>query len=88
MDGPAFGSSRCGILPRSWFTISTPAPPCAGFLFGAAVTHARKPIEIIREELWDHEDPWSAAEDVIAALEEAGWRLVFVPDADVQDGVT
>lgn len=40
----------------------------------------RKPIEIIAGELWDHEDPEEAAEDVIEALEENGWRLVFVPD--------
>lgn len=56
----------------------------AAVLFGAAVVHARKPVEIIRDELWDHEDPDAAAEDVVSALEEAGWRLVFVPDADLE----
>lgn len=40
---------------------------------------ARKPIEIIREELWDHDDPETAAEDIVAALEEAGWHFVFMP---------
>lgn len=50
------------------------------------VTHARKPVDIIAGELWDHEDPDAAAEDVVAALEEAGWRLVFVPD-DLQERV-
>lgn len=62
--------------------MSTPAPPCAGFLFGDPMVHARKPVEIIAGELWDHEDPDSAAEDVVTALEEAGWRLVFVPDGE------
>lgn len=40
----------------------------------------RKPIDIIAGELWDHDDPNEAAEDVIEALEENGWRFVFVPD--------
>jgi hypothetical protein len=48
--------------------------------FGAAVTHSRKPIEIIREELWDHDDPDTASEDIVAALEDAGWHFVFMPD--------
>lgn len=50
------------------------------------MVHARKPVEIIAGELWDHEDPDAAAEDVIAALEEAGWRLVWVPDSDEEQG--
>lgn len=44
------------------------------------MTHSRKPIEIIREELWDHDDPETASEDIVAALEEAGWHFVFMPD--------
>lgn len=47
--------------------------------FGATVTHSRKPIEIIREELWDHDDPETASEDIVAALEDAGWHFVFMP---------
>lgn len=43
---------------------------------------ARKPVEIIAAELWDHDDPDEAAEDIVEALEVAGWRLVFVPDVD------
>lgn len=49
------------------------------------MTHARKPVDIIAAELWDHDDPDTAAEDVIEALEEAGWRLVFVPDDKRED---
>lgn len=56
-----------------------------GELPGAAVTHSRKPIEIIREELWDHDDPETASEDIVAALEAAGWRFVYLPDADVEE---
>lgn len=44
------------------------------------MTKARSPLDIIAEELWDVLFPDDAAEDVIAALEEAGWRLVFAPD--------
>lgn len=44
------------------------------------MVHALKPIDVIADELWDHEDPDSAAEDIVEALEKAGWRLVFVPD--------
>lgn len=43
---------------------------------------ARKPIDIIAAELWDHETPEDAASDIIEALEEAGWRLVWVPDGE------
>lgn len=52
----------------------------------ATVVHVRKPVEIIAGELWDHEDPDAAAEDVITALEEAGWRLVWVPDSETEQG--
>lgn len=41
--------------------------------------HPSKPVDIIAEELWDHDDPNSAAADIVEALEQAGWRLVFVP---------
>lgn len=44
------------------------------------MTQVRKPIDIIADELWDHDDPGSAAEDVVEALEAEGWRLVWVPD--------
>lgn len=65
-------------------------PPIAatcgrGELPGAAVTNSRKPIEIIREELWDHDDPDTAAEDIIEALESDGWYFVFMPDQAAED---
>jgi hypothetical protein len=44
------------------------------------MTHSRKPADIIAEELWDHDDPDSAAEDIVEALEKAGWRMVFMPE--------
>lgn len=53
---------------------------CWFLFYGAPVVHARKPADIIAAELWDHDDPNQAADDVIEALEEAGWRLVWVPD--------
>lgn len=41
----------------------------------------RKPIEIIADELSLEVDyPDDVAEDVIAALEDEGWRFVSVPD--------
>lgn len=51
------------------------------------MVHARKPVDVIAAELWDCDDPDEIAEDVVEALEEAGWRLVFVPDADMEDAV-
>jgi hypothetical protein len=51
------------------------------------MTHASKPVEIIAAELWDHDDPDEAAEDIVEALEVAGWRLVFVPDADLEGAI-
>lgn len=44
------------------------------------MTKAQKPADIIAEELWDHDDPDSAAEDIVEALEKAGWRMVFMPE--------
>lgn len=44
------------------------------------MTKARSPLDVIADELWDHDDPDGAAEDVLAALAEAGWHLVFAPD--------
>lgn len=44
------------------------------------MTSTRKPVEIIAEELWDHDDADTAAYDIIEALETAGWRFVWVPD--------
>lgn len=49
------------------------------------MTQARKPIEIIAAELWDHDDPDTAAEDIVEALEAGGWRLVWVPDSDAAE---
>lgn len=46
------------------------------------MVHARRPTDIIAAELWDHDTPEDAAMDIIEALEEAGWRLVWVPDDD------
>ena len=46
----------------------------------------RKPLEIIADELWDHDDPNEAAEDIIEALEDAGWRLVY--DVRAQEAPT
>ncbi|MCA6098852.1 hypothetical protein [Bradyrhizobium australafricanum] len=44
------------------------------------MVHSRKPVDVIAEELWDHDDPDSAAVDIVEALEQAGWRLVFAPE--------
>jgi hypothetical protein len=49
------------------------------------MVHSRKPADIIRDELWDHDDPDTAAYDIVAALEDAGWHFVFMPDQAVQD---
>lgn len=46
---------------------------------------ARKPVDVIAAELWDCDDPDGVAEDVVEALEEAGWRLVWVPDGDAAE---
>lgn len=59
---------------------STPAALVLWHLLPGAMIHARKPAEIIAEELWDHDDPDSAADDIVEALEQAGWRLVFAPE--------
>lgn len=56
------------------------ASPAFNFAISRPMTQARKPIEIIADELWDHNDPEAAAEDVVEALEAEGWRLVWVPD--------
>lgn len=61
------------------------ASPAFNFAFSRPMTQARKPIEIIAEELWDHDDPDAAAEDVVEALEAEGWRLVWVPDNDAAE---
>lgn len=48
---------------------------------------SRKPIEVIAETLRTaSDDVFEAAEDIIADLEEAGWRFTFVPDADSEAG--
>ena len=52
-------------------------------LRGIKLHHARKPADIVADELWDHDDPETAAADIIDALEEAGWLLVYVPDTKV-----
>jgi hypothetical protein len=46
------------------------------------MVHARKPVEVIAEELWDVPFPGETAEDIIDVLEREGWRLVFVPDTE------
>lgn len=51
------------------------------------MVHVRKPVDVIAAELWDCDDPDEIAEDVVEALEEAGWRLVFVPDVDLEDQI-
>lgn len=56
------------------------ASPVSQFHHLQAMTKAQKPADIIAAELWDHDDPETAAEDVVEALEAAGWRLVWVPD--------
>jgi hypothetical protein len=38
---------------------------------------AQKPIDIIERELPDFECPELVAEDIVTALEDAGWRLVW-----------
>lgn len=41
----------------------------------------RKPLEIIAESLrCASEDVFEVAEDIIADLEAAGWRFVYLPD--------
>lgn len=62
------------------------ASPAFNFTISRPMTQARKPIEIIAAELWDHDDPETAAEDVVEALEAAGWRLVWVPDEQGGEG--
>lgn len=54
--------------------------PPINFITCRPMTQVRKPIDIIAAELWDHDDPETAAEDVVEALEAEGWRLVWVPD--------
>lgn len=61
------------------------ASPAFNFATSRPMTQARKPIEIIADELWDHNDPEAAAEDVVEALEAEGWRLVWVPDNDAAE---
>ena len=42
---------------------------------------SRKPLEIIAQSLLTAvDDRFEVAEEIIADLEEAGWRFVFVPD--------
>ena len=48
--------------------------------------HYRKPLEVIAESLrCASEDVFEVAEDGIADLEAAGWRFVYVPDADIDE---
>jgi hypothetical protein len=51
------------------------------------VPTVRKPADIIAAELWDHDDPDEAAQDIVEALEVNCWRLVYVPDAGIEDAV-
>lgn len=45
----------------------------------------RKPIEVIAESLrCADEDVFEVAEDIIADLEDAGWRFVHLPDLDIK----
>lgn len=44
------------------------------------VVCAQKPIDLIARELDGDEYPELVAEDIIAALEDAGWRLVWCGD--------
>ncbi len=45
-----------------------------------------KPIDIIAESLrCASEDVFEVAEDIIADLETAGWRFVYLPDADIEE---
>lgn len=46
----------------------------------------RKPLEIIAESLrCASEDVFEVSEDIIADLEDAGWRFVYLPDLDLAD---
>ena len=57
-----------------------------GLFQGIAMIYHRKPIEIIVESLrCASEDVFEVSEDIIADLEAAGWRFVYLPDADVEE---
>lgn len=60
------------------------ARPPGLILWCSAMVFSRKPIEIIAESLAVAvDDTFEVAEDIIADLEEAGWRFVFVPEAEL-----
>ena len=46
-------------------------------LSGHSMVCAKKPLEIIERELPDFECPELVAEDIVTALEDAGWHLVW-----------
>lgn len=75
-------SNFYGESPRGRFSTLRPSFN----LLRPPVTPPRKPVDIIAAELWDHDDPDEVAEDVVEALEESGWRLVWVP-GDGGEGV-
>jgi hypothetical protein len=49
------------------------------------VVCAQKPIDLIARELPGNECPELVAEDIIVALEDAGWRFVWCGDVVSKD---
>lgn len=80
MEPPIAARSAGVIFPAVGLPAARQWPSALALLAKGTMVHARKPVEIIAEELWDHDDPDSAASDIVEALEHAGWRLVFVPE--------